>query len=185
MEGPVTPTVSRRKIVAWTLLLAIACPVSSFPQQKKSAGEDVNSEIEVARADLRADKVTIITEAMKFTPEESSAFWPIYKKYENDLSQLNDRRIRLIQSYADKFSTLTDADAKTMTNEAFDLESRRVDLKKRYFREFNEKLPASTVAKFFQLEHRLDLLIDLKIASELPSLLIKPASAAGGATSNK
>jgi hypothetical protein len=30
-----------------------------------------------------------------------------------------------------------------------------------------------TVAKFLQLEHRLDLLVDLKIASELPALLIK------------
>ena len=29
------------------------------------------------------------------------------------------------------------------------------------------------VAKFFQVEHRLDLLVDLKLASELPSLLVQ------------
>ena len=137
---------------------------------------DLNSQIETMRADIRADKVAIITDAMKFTPEESSAFWPIYKKYENDLSRLNDERIQLTKSYSDKFMTLTDADAKKMAETAFDIESKRTELKKKYFKEFNQKLPATTVAKFFQLEHRMDLLVDLEIAAHLPSLLVKPSS---------
>jgi hypothetical protein len=35
-----------------------------------------------------------------------------------------------------------------------------------------------TVAKFLQLEHRLDLLVDLEIASQLPPMLILPATPA-------
>ncbi len=131
---------------------------------------DVNSEIESLRTDMRADKVKIITAAMKFSPEESSAFWPIYEKYEADLSKLNDQRVQLIKSYAEKYDSLTNADAKAMSEKAFDLESRRAQLRKKYFKEFNSKLPATTVARFFQLEHRLDLLVDLQLASELPPL---------------
>jgi len=37
-------------------------------------------------------------------------------------------------------------------------------------------LPGLTVAKFFQLEYRLDLLVDLRIASELPALLARPSA---------
>ena len=74
-------------------------------QPQPAAAEDLNSQIESLRADTRADKVAIITEAMKFTPQESSAFWPIYKKYESDLAKLNDGRVELIKSYAKKYTT--------------------------------------------------------------------------------
>jgi hypothetical protein len=155
--------------------LFLVLAVSAFGQQPQpAAADDLNSQIESLRADTRADKVAIITEAMKFTPQESSAFWPVYKKYESDLAKLNDGRVELIKSYAQKYTTLTDADAKQFAEQSFDLEQRRVDLKKKYFKEFNKQLPGTTVAKFFQLEHRLDLLIDLAIASQLPALLAKP-----------
>jgi hypothetical protein len=144
---------------------------------------DLDSQIESVRSDLRADKVAIITDTMKFTPQESSAFWPIYRKYEADLTQLNDERVNLIKQYSDKYMTLTDADAKQMAVQSFELESRRADLKKRYFKAFNQQISGVTCAKFFQLEHRLDLLVDLKIASELPALLIKPSVSTAG-TSN-
>jgi hypothetical protein len=142
---------------------------------------DVNSQIEALRADLRADKTKIIADAMQFSPKESSAFWPIYKKYEADLSKLNDEQIQLIKSYAEKFTNLSDGEARAMAEKSFDLDGRRVELKKKYFNEFTKHLPATTVAKFFQLEHRLDLLIGLKVASELPSLLVKPAASPEGA----
>ena len=161
---------------ALVVLLSIVTWSGKISLWGQTDDADLNSQIETMRADVRADKVAIITDAMKFTPEESSAFWPIYKKYEGDLSRLNDERIQLTKSYSDKFMTLTDADAKKMAETAFDIESKRTELKKKYFKEFNQKLPATTVAKFFQLEHRLDLLVDLEIASHLPSLLVKPSN---------
>ena len=87
---------------------------------------------------------------------------------------VNDKRVVLIKSYADTFITMTDADAKTMIDQSLAFESDRTNLKKKYAKEFQKAgLSSLTVAKFIQLEHRLDLLVDLKIASELPSLLIK------------
>jgi len=159
----------------WLSLLFVAAVLNAVTAlgQADTPAPDLTSEIESLRADLRADKIAIITEAMKFTPQESDAFWPIFKQYESDLSKLNDERVRLIKSYSDKFGSITDADAKSMAEKAFDFESRRIDLKKKYFKEFNKKLPATTVAKYFQLEHRLDLLVDLRLTSLLPSLLVQ------------
>lgn len=112
---------------------------------------------------------------MQFNDQESKAFWPVYRKYEADVAKINDQRVALIKSYGDKFATMTDADAKAMIDQSIDFESRRIGLKKKYAKEFQKAgLSSLTVAKFLQLEHRLDLLVDMKIASELPSLLIKP-----------
>jgi recombinational DNA repair ATPase RecF len=116
---------------------------------------------------------------MQLNDQDSKAFWPVYRKYEADLTKVNDQRVAVIKSYADKFSTLNDADAKAMIDQGLDFESRRTDVKKKYAKEFQKAgLSSLTVARFMQLEHRLDLLVDLKIASELPPVLIKPASQA-------
>jgi hypothetical protein len=134
----------------------------------------LDSYIESLRADVRADKVAIITAAMQFNDQDSKIFWPVYRKYEADVMKLNDQRLALIKSYGDKFVSMTDADAKAIIDQSLDFESRRTDVKKKYAKEFEKAgLSPLTVAKFLQLEHRLDLLVDLKIASELPALLIK------------
>ena len=76
----------------------------------------------------------------------------------------------VIKEYAEKYSTLNDADAKTMTERMFEYDFREIELKKKYFKKFNEVLPAFTVAKFFQLEHRMDLLTGMQVESSLPPL---------------
>ena len=121
--------------------------------------------------------MAIITEAMQLNDQDSKIFWPVYRKYEADLMPVNDKRVALIKSYADKFTTMTEADAKGMIDQSLAFESGRTELKKKYAKELQKAgLSSLTVAKFMQLEHRLDLLVDLKIASELPSLLIRPTS---------
>ena len=56
---------------------------------------------------------------------------------------------------------------------------RRDDLRKKYAEEFLKAgLPPLTVAKFLQLEHRLDIIVDLELASQLPSLLTQPVAKA-------
>jgi len=158
--------------LAFGAVLTIRTPL---PAQ---SDEDLNSAIESLRADLRADKTAIVTQVMHFTPEQSTAFWPVYKRYEADLVKLNDERVQLIKSYAEKYQNVTDGDAKQMAEKSFDLEARRAELKKKYFKEFNKVLPATVSARFFQLEHRLDLLMDLKLAADLPPMLEKSADAA-------
>src|SRR5438874_10832667 len=125
----------------WIYIRFMALAVVVFASQawaQADKSEDIDSQIEGLRADVRADKTKIIGEAMRFTPKESEAFWPIYKRYEAASSDLNDERVNLIKEYAEKFSTLTDSDAKSMSKKAFDLESRQADLKREYFDDFNK-----------------------------------------------
>lgn len=140
--------------------------------------EDLDSQIEAVRSDIRSDKTKIITEAMKFNDNESKIFWPVYHKYEEDLRKLNDQRVALIKSYAEKYSSMTDHDAKSLLDQGLEFDVKRAELKKKYAKEFQKAgLSSLTTAKFFQLEHRLDTLMDLKLASELPSLLARSAPA--------
>jgi hypothetical protein len=161
-----------------SLLLTIAfatlsplCLAQILGQAK--AGEQpvsIDSSIEVARADIRADKNAMISSGMNFSEKEGAAFWPVYRKYEYERSTVEDLRATVIKEYAKKYTSITDADAKTMADRFFECDARDIELRKKYFKEFNKVLPAITVAKFFQLEHRIDLLIGMKVESSLPAL---------------
>src|SRR3954465_535326 len=139
-----------------------------------SALAGIDSEIEGLRAGVRADKTELVTQAMNLTESEPKIFWPVYRKYEADLTSINDQRVALNKEYALKNSSLTDRDAKAMLDKALSLESRRVQLKKDYAQEFQRKgLSATSTARFFQLEERLDAMLDLKLVAELPSSLAR------------
>ncbi len=166
--------VMKHAIVTFTILCGLAiCALGGGPPAPQDETVNVDSYIESLRADYRAGKINLISQAMHFNDKESAAFWPIYRRYEAEVTTLNDGRVALIKTYAEKFATLTDAEAKALVEKSFTLESSRIELKKKYFKEFSKALPALTVAKFFQLEYRLDLLANVQIASELPLLAIR------------
>jgi hypothetical protein len=131
---------------------------------------NVSSVIEVARAGMQADRATIITAAMNFSDKEAAAFWPIYRQYEYERSKLDDGRVVVIKEYTQKYPALTDAEAKSMAERMFECDSRQIALKKAYFKRFNRVLPALTVTKFFQVERRIDLLMDMNVEAALPPL---------------
>jgi hypothetical protein len=133
-----------------------------------SYGKGVDAYIQLLRSDARTQKAAVITEAMQFTDEESSAFWPVHREYELELSEIIDNRIELIKDYAQNYDNLTDEKARELAKKVFAMEKRRTKLKKKYFKKFEKALSATIAAKFIQVENQINLLVDLQIASGLP-----------------
>jgi len=142
------------------------CPLGRSQDQEPT----IDSTIAVVRAHMQADRTTIITTGMNFNDKDGAAFWPIYQQYEYERSRVDDRRAAVVKQYTQKYPTLTNAEAKAMADQMLDCESRLAELKKKYYKKFNKVLPALTVTKFFQLERRVDLLMDMNVESSLPPL---------------
>lgn len=140
--------------------------------------ETLDYQINALRADVRADKADIIKEAMQLKPDEAKAFWPVYKQYEAELSTANDDLVNIVKSYAAKYGSLSDADAKELTQKALDFQQKKLDIRKKYFPIFSKATSPLTAAKFYQAENRLELLFNLKLASELPALIYQPTQQA-------
>ncbi len=158
------------------LLLGLAMVLgSSLTGQQAVAQEDeeeeagyLNDYIEALRQDVRTNKRDLISWNMELTTKESAAFWPVYRKYEYDLSSVNNEMVSLVTEYATKGGMLSDDDAGQMLRRRFDLEQRRLDVKKRYVGEFRSVLPGHKVARFYQLDRAIDMLIDIAVMSEIP-----------------
>ena len=151
----------------FVFLFALLSSVSLFAQ-------NVDDFIQLLKSNVQSDKISIITQVMNFTDEQSNLFWPIYNEYSNELSNLSDKRIANIKDFAMNYDSLTNEKADQLINNAFDFQDDRLSLNEKYYNKFADALGAIVAAKYMQLENQIQLIIDLQINSNLP-LAKKPA----------
>lgn len=149
-----------------TFAMLAFCPLGRAQDQEPT----IDSTIAVVRANMQADRTALITTGMNFNEKDGAVFWPIYKQYEYERSKLDDRRVVVIKEYTQKYPNLNDAEAKAMAEQMLACDSQLAELKKKYYKKFNKVLPALTVTKFFQLERRVDLMMDMQVEASLPPL---------------
>lgn len=154
------------KLIIILFLLSIT---SIFAQDINK--QDFNSYyIELLRSDIKFQKKFIVSQTMNFSEEDGSVFWPIYKEYEIELDKLGNKRLANIKDFAKNYKKMTDLKADELINRAFNYQEERLELKRNVYKQIKEKLNPSTAAKFIQLEHHIQLIVDLKINAELPLL---------------
>jgi hypothetical protein len=143
-------------------------PPPSTLDERDAKSLNLTAYAELLRSDVRAEKVAILTEVMAFTEAEDKAFWPIHREYETEMAALGDERVTLIADYAKGYSTMTDAVAQALATRALDLEAKRHAVKAKYHDRFAKALSPRTSLRFLQVEHQLQLIIDLQISAALP-----------------
>jgi CRISPR/Cas system-associated endonuclease Cas1 len=124
--------------------------------------------VELLKSDLRAERAAVVKEEMRFTEEEAAAFWPVYKRYEDEIRKINEQRLELNRKYAEGHASMTDDLAEQMAKKSLELDVKEANVRKHYFRKFKHVLPATRAAKFFQLDSLMSLLVRTQIAAEPP-----------------
>lgn len=149
-------------ICATCLLLA----TPSFGQDAPVLVSD--NDLQLIRSDLQASRSTIIANTMQFTEQESTAFWPIYRDYTRDQQRIGDKLVQLVKEYAQNYDTLTDTQAKDMTQRLINIQDETLNLKEDYWKQFESALGAKRAAKFYQVDHRLSIFINLQLTDQIP-----------------
>ena len=129
---------------------------------------DMSDEIASVRSVAQSDRKTIVDHAMQLTPQESTAFWPVYNKYREEVTGVNNQLVKVITDYAAQRDTLTDAQANKLVTDYLAYEQNALDLRKKYLKQFTAVLPMTKVARFYQIENKLDVVQRLGLASEIP-----------------
>ena len=154
-------------ILAGFCLWAQSEPPVEKAQAKPDAG-NLRAFVELARSDLRTGKAIILAENLTFTEEEGAEFWPLQRDYQFELTKLNDLKLALIEQYAATYENMTDKQASDLAKKSFDLEEKKTDLKRQYFKKFAKVIPAKKAARFFQIDNQLNMALDLQVAAALP-----------------
>jgi hypothetical protein len=164
-----------RRLVSVTLVVLAAAVQAAAAQSAQAPNEaqqtkslNLSAYAELLRADVRAEKVAILTEVMGFSEAEDKAFWPIYRDYDAEMSKLGDERVALIADYARNYQQMTDEAADALAKKAIDLEQRRQAAKAKCYERVKAALKPRQALRFLQVEQQLQLLIDLQISASLP-----------------
>lgn len=156
------------KIVVISLLFIGATPGAVVFAQ--DSYEQFKEDIELARAIAQLGREVIVERNMQLNREDSNRFWPVYNDYQAAIGKVNDRRIKLITSYADSYNSgnLSDDKALGLLDEFLSIEKARLKVKKKYVPRFKKVLPPKKVVRFFQVDNKLDAMVKLEMARNIP-----------------
>lgn len=127
-----------------------------------------DTDIQILRSNVQSDKNQIIAHTMQFTDTESTAFWPIYRSYAHDQQTLGDERVQLIKDYAKNFDSMNDQKANDMVQRLIKIDDQASGLRESYWPKFMKALGAKRAAKFYQVDNRLSMMVNIQLASEIP-----------------
>ena len=134
-----------------------------------------NDYLEYSRSILNAEKKAIVSEAMMLSEEQSKVFWPLYNELNEKLFQVESKTYDLIMDYAENFEKMTDEKADELWTKATSAQEERGKLLSSYYGKFKKVLPAGLVVKYFQVENKIDIMIDAALAMEIPLVEIQPS----------
>ena len=128
----------------------------------------VHSEDPFFRIKFNKEKKAIVEDFMQLSGEQAGNFWPVYNDYLTEVQQIGTARLKLLESYAEKFETLTEQQADRFMEEALRLRYAQNDLKEKYYKKMKKKTSALTASRWMQLEEHIYLTIQMQISDEIP-----------------
>jgi Spy/CpxP family protein refolding chaperone len=165
-----------KKLVTAFLLVTSLCFIHAAAAQQPAAAasgakvsdQEIEKNIELMRADLRSARKQIIAANMNLTGAQAEKFWPVYDSYTQEIMKLGDVRYALAKDYGKSYETMTDAQADDLLKRNAALDQQAAMLRQQWIPKFRKVLTGKQTALFFQLDRRINLLVDLQMASEVP-----------------
>ena len=153
------------KTVLYLVVFMVTTGLGAVPALAQDKPAD---NMQIVREKARADKKLVIAETMGMTETEAKVFWPVYDAYQKDLVKLNDRTLKLINDYADNYFTMSDQAAKKLMDEYMAIETERLKIRQSYLPKFRQVLPEMKVLRYYQLENKIQAVVDYEVAAIIP-----------------
>lgn len=152
-----------------TTLLVLLTGLVAFGQAAASGAID-NPELANARALLQAGREQVIRDDLQLTEKEAAIFWPVYKGYRGEKRIVQDRHANMVADFLKRYDQggFTDEYADQLIEDHFEIQTAILELQMRYVPMFRGVLPALKVARFYQLENKMDAEIDAQLALVVP-----------------
>jgi len=164
MKARTVKALSALFIVTAFMVAVMAFPIPALTQDKPA------DNMQVLREKIKAEKKLVVATNMELTESEAKVFWPVYENYQKDLATINQRIVKLIESYAADYrtNTLTDEKAKKLIDEFVAIEQAEAGLKASYVPKLSKVLPPKKVARYLQIENKIRAVVKYELAGGVP-----------------
>ena len=153
------------KLVVFGMLLAVALAFGAPTVLAQVSQTDMLQQL---RADIQADRQAVVAANLGLTDVQGAAFWPVYREYRAEMGKVGDRLQKLIQDYAKVYESVTEQQAKIMVDEMLAIGRDDLKVREAYLPRFRKVLPETKVARFLQIENKIDAVIKFQLADIIP-----------------
>ena len=150
----------KKVLAVFTLACAIAAP-GAWAQSKDAS-------IRLTRSAVQAERQALIATNLGLSEKERAVFWPLYAEYRKAVDQIADDKVKFFERFFSSYETLTDAETLALLDESFKLKVRYLEVQKAHADTMREVLSGKTVARFFQIENKMDVIVDYEMSGEFP-----------------
>ena len=160
MRTKITFTLSALLMLGATNLHAQTAPEAVMSPQ----------ELQAAKQLVETRRNLAVIENLPLTIVEAEKFWPLYEEYRQRVRVLGERRLAVIEGYAERYraGNVDDEFAEQGIRESLKIKLDMAKLKQKYWTKFRRILPAMKAARFYQLESKMDAEIDFILAGGIP-----------------
>jgi hypothetical protein len=148
-------------IVVLATLIVIFAPAVVSAQTAEDA-------IQLTRSAIQTERQAVVAANLGLNESESAVFWPLYRDYRNAVNQAADARVDILRRLFSDYETLTDDEAMSLLDDHLAFEKEMLKIRTSYAKKMSKVLPGRTVARFFQIENKMDAIIDYEMAGEIP-----------------
>ena len=117
---------------------------------------------------IRANRKALVAVNLELSPEEAEKFWPLYDRYQKEINVSGDRMVAIVEDYTANFRELSDEKALQLMESYLAAEAERLQVRRTYLGEFAKILPGRTVARFYQIENKMDAVLRYDLAASIP-----------------
>jgi hypothetical protein len=133
-----------------------------------SPADETQAQQAVLLDTIRANRTALVAVNLQLSPEEAEKFWPLYDRYQKELSAIGDRVVAIVEDYTANFRDLSNDKALQLMESYLAAEAERVQVRRSYLGEFAKILPGRTVARFYQIENKMDAVLRYDLAATIP-----------------
>jgi PBP1b-binding outer membrane lipoprotein LpoB len=174
MPSPTTQEKTMMKISMAALVLGVIFNGCALAQQSPATNGSIASDqdVQLLRKDLRSARKQIVAANMLLSESEAQKFWPVYDEYTVEVTKINDKKLAIIEEYAANYQNLSDDKAHSLVEQWAQADDSALKSREKYFPQVEKAISSKKAARFFQIDRRIALLVDLQVASEIP--LVEP-----------
>ena len=144
------------------------------PAAAPGAAEQANREALISA--IQSNRKALVATNLQLTDAEASKFWPVYETYQKAREANGGRLVAVIEDYSANFTTLSDEKAMKLMDDYLSIEAERVKIKQDFVPDFAKALPGRKVARFYQIENKMDAVIRYDLAASIPVIEEKSAA---------
>ncbi len=161
-----------KKSMKVTFFLTLVAAITMWVVSPVVSQDKPADNMQILRDKIKADKKLLVSANMDLTESEAKGFWPVYEEYQKELTAINQRIGKLIESYAADYraNTLTDEKAQKLIDELVAIEKADGGLQASYAPKLSKVLPPKKVARYLQIENKIRAALKYELAANIPAV---------------